>query len=232
MRDKGNCTYRQQNHIPLMIVHPAYAGGKECAAITSQIDLVPTLIGLTGKDQASKQTAAQGLKGKDFSGLLKFPESAQPNSVRSAALFCYNMISYLDDKWARRIFPTMVSGKDSPGQLQALLEKDKPDLSNRCGIRSIWDGRYRFSRYFAPNAFNTPTTLESLLANNDLEVYDLLKDPNETKNLALDPQANRSLIMALNNSMNQLLAEEVGIDDGSFLPIRNGTLLLAPANER
>ena len=232
MRDKGTCTYRQQNHIPLMIVHPAYAGGKECAAITSEIDLVPTLIGLTGKDQASKQSAAQGLKGKDFSGLLKFPESAQPNSVRSAALFCYNMISYLDDKWARRIFPTMASGKDSPGQLQALLEKDKPDLSNRCGIRSIWDGRYRFSRYFAPNAFNTPTTLESLLANNDLEVYDLLKDPNETKNLALDPQAHRSLIMALNNSMNQLLAEEVGIDDGSFLPIRNGTLLLAPANER
>ena len=38
--------------------------------------------------------------------------------------------------------------------------------------------------------------------------------------------------MSLNNSMNQLLAEEVGIDDGSFLPIRNGRLLLAPANER
>ena len=126
----------------------------------------------------------------------------------------------------------MVKGHDSPGQLQALLEKDKPDLNNRCGIRSIWDGRYRFSRYFAPNAFNTPTTLESLLANNDLEVYDLLNDPNETKNLALDPKAHRALILALNASMNKLLAEEVGTDDGSFLPIRNGMLLLAPANER
>ena len=71
-----------------------------------------------------------------------------------------------------------------------------------------------------------------MLANNDLEVYDLQKDPHETNNLALNPKANRALVLALNNTMNQLLAEEVGIDDGSFLPIRNGTLLLAPANER
>ena len=232
MRDKGNCTYREQNHIPLMIVHPAYQGGKECAAITSQIDLVPTLIGLTGKDPTSQKSAAQGLKGKDFSGLLGRPEFARPNSVRPASLFCYNMMSYLDAKWARRIFPAMVAGGSSSAELKALLEKDKPDLNNRCGIRSIWNGRYRFSRYFAPNAFNTPTTLEALLANNDLEVYDLLNDPSETKNLAIYPQVNKALILELNNSMNQLIAEEVGVDDGSFLPIRNGTLLLAPVNER
>ena len=232
MRDKGNCTYREQNHIPLMVVHPAYPGGKTCAAITSQIDLVPTLIGLTGKDQASQQSASKGLKGKDFSNLLSHPESAKANSLRPASLFCYNMISYLDANWARRIFPALAKGHESQSQLNALLEKDKPDLNNRCGIRSIWDGRYRFSRYFAPNAFNTPTTLESLLAHNDLEVYDLVNDPCETNNLALDPKAHGALILSLNATMNQLLAEEVGVDDGSFLPIRNGTLQVAPSSER
>lgn len=41
MRGKGNSTYRQQNHLPLMIVHPAYPGGLTCNAVTSQIDLAP-----------------------------------------------------------------------------------------------------------------------------------------------------------------------------------------------
>ena len=40
MRGKGNCAYRQQNHLPLMIVHPAYPGGQDCQAVTSQIDLI------------------------------------------------------------------------------------------------------------------------------------------------------------------------------------------------
>jgi arylsulfatase A-like enzyme len=34
MRGKGNSTYRQQNHLPLMIVHPAYPGGLTCNAVT------------------------------------------------------------------------------------------------------------------------------------------------------------------------------------------------------
>jgi hypothetical protein len=41
-RGNGNSAYRQQNHLPLMIVHPAYPGGKTCEAVTSQIDLTPT----------------------------------------------------------------------------------------------------------------------------------------------------------------------------------------------
>ena len=44
----------------------------------------------------------------------------------------------------------------------------------------MFDGRYRFSRYFSPIHFNRPTTYEALVANNDLEVY----DPEETRNLA------------------------------------------------
>jgi arylsulfatase A-like enzyme len=95
MRTKGTNAYRQQIHVPLMICHPAYPGGKECAAITSQLDL-RTVIGFTGKDAASRAKTAAGLRGRDFSGLLKSPETAKPETLRPASLFNYNMLSYQD----------------------------------------------------------------------------------------------------------------------------------------
>jgi hypothetical protein len=79
----------------------------------------------------------------------------------------------------------------------------------------VFDGRYRFSRYFAPLDFNTPTTFEALTSKNDLELYDLQEDPEEIDNLARDP-AKRDLVMAMNGKLNARIAEEVGEDDGAF----------------
>jgi hypothetical protein len=96
----------------------------------------------------------------------------------------------------------------------------QPNWRNRGAIRSIFDGRYRFSRYFSPIEFNRPTTYEALVAKNDLEVYDLQEDPEETLNLAQDGKGD--LIMALNETLNGRIDEEVGVDDGKFLPLFHG----------
>jgi len=112
------------------------------------------------------------------------------------------------------------------------LVKVEPDFHYRCGIRSAFDGRYRFSRYFSPLDFNTPTTYESLTAKNDLELYDLQEDADEVHNLAADPKANRDLIMTMNAKLNGRIADEVGDDNGSFLPIRNGKWFFPPKSER
>lgn len=64
------------------------------------------------------------------------------------------------------------------------LIKIEHDFHNRCGIRSAFDGRYRFSRYFSPLKFNTLITCENLVADNDLDLYDLQEDPEEINNLA------------------------------------------------
>jgi arylsulfatase A-like enzyme len=222
MRDKGNSTYWRQNHIPLMIHHPAYPGGRECAAITSQIDLAPTLLGLTGAPEASRKAAGAGLKGRDFSGWLARPGQAKVDSLRPASLFNFNMLSYQDARWSRKVLPYLGKAKVPVEVKDRYLVENPPDFDNRCAIRSIFDGRHRFSRYFSPVQFNTPGTLEELLAKNDLEVYDLRNDPEETRNLALDPKRNGALLLALNDLANRMIAEEVGEDDGSFLPIRNG----------
>ena len=120
----------------------------------------------------------------------------------------------------------------SPQEQEKHLAGHFPDFPHRTGLRSIWDGRYRYSRYFSPMQFNTPKTMEELLAKNDLEIYDLQSDHDEMNNLALDPRKNGELILALNQVMNERIADEVGVDDGSFLPIRNGKWKFPPLDER
>ena len=34
---KGAVAYREQNHVPFVVVHPAYAGGRQCKAVTSHL---------------------------------------------------------------------------------------------------------------------------------------------------------------------------------------------------
>ncbi|MEW6124557.1 MAG: sulfatase-like hydrolase/transferase [Pseudomonadota bacterium] len=230
MRGKGNCTYRQQTHLPLMIVHPAYPGGLTCDAVTSQVDLTPTLLALTGAAPDKLKQASDGLPGHDFSTLLGAPGNAKADTLRPGALFCYNMLTFQDARWAAQ-FDVKSSGM-TQAQTVAAMKANPPDFKLRCSIRSVFDGRYRFSRYFSPEGFNTPGTWEALTANNDLEVYDLQNDPEEVDNLALKGTAAGDLIMALNGKLNGLIAAEVGTDDGSFMPFKNGQWIFPPASER
>jgi len=222
MRGKGTCTYRQQNHVPLMIVHPAYPGGKTCRAVTSQLDLTPTLLALTGASPDLVAKAGDGLKGRSFASALAAPEKALADTIRPAALFNYNMLSYQDATWNKVIIDFMMSATVPSKAKIARLLQDEPDFHYRCGIRSVFDGRYRFSRYFSPLDFNTPTTYEALVAHNDLELYDLEKDPEEVDNLAVKGKAASEVVMAMNDKLNARIAEEVGADDGLFLPLRDG----------
>jgi len=92
--------------------------------------------------------------------------------------------------------------------------------SLRVCIRSVTDERYKFSRYFPFTGFNTPQTLEELIAKNDIELYDLQADPEEINNLAADFNTHQDLIAKMNAKLNILIAREIGRDDGSFLPLK------------
>jgi arylsulfatase len=94
----------------------------------------------------------------------------------------------------------------------------QPRLDKRGFLSFAFDGQYKFARYYGPANFNTPVTLEQILGNNDIQLFDLKNDPLEMHNLALDPEKNRDLILRMNTLLNQLMAGEVGMNDGSFLP--------------
>jgi arylsulfatase A-like enzyme len=63
---KGATSYREQNNVPLIVVHPAYHGGKRCKAVTSHLDLAPTLIGLTGANAEKKAAITKACQVRIF----------------------------------------------------------------------------------------------------------------------------------------------------------------------
>jgi hypothetical protein len=93
----------------------------------------------------------------------------------------------------------------------------KAKLDNRGLLYVAFDGRYKIGRYYAPTAINTPRTLDEILKNNDVQLFDLQSDPEETHNLALEPEKNRETILRMNELLNSLIAKEVGANDGRYL---------------
>ena len=112
----------------------------------------------------------------------------------------------------------IASGSGAAAKSALNLATLKPHLGKRGFLTFAFDGRYKFARYYAPDGFNTPRTLDEIFARNDVQLFDLSADPDETRNLALDREANRELILRMNTLLNELMEREVGVNDGSFLP--------------
>ncbi len=219
LHGKGATAYREQNNVPLIVVHPAHAGGKRCQAVTSHLDIAPTLVSLTNANVDKKAEITKGLPGKDFSPVLARPENASHSAVRDGALYCYNMFAYLDGDFMQKAVALILQpgGKD---KLKAEVKNGTlvADLKKRGAIRATFDGRYQFSRYFSPKEHNRPETLDALFSLNDVELYDLERDPHELHNLALDRQRNAELLARMNAKLNRLIDAEVGEDVGQMLP--------------
>ena len=93
--------------------------------------------------------------------------------MRPTKLYCYNMFSYFDADWLGRFVKIGLSNEPMVEKLVKMVML-QPNWRNR-GAMSVFDGRYRFARYFSPT-FNRPTSYEELIARNDLEVCDLRED--------------------------------------------------------
>jgi len=213
LRGKGPFAYEGNSHVPLIVVHPNYPRGQSSAVLTSHLDLMPSLPGLAGVPEAQRREAVKDLPGRDFSGVLANAETAAPQAVRPGVLFNYVAPLTIDSDFCFAGMTQLLQGKVTP-PLTELQSK----LGKRGFLSFAFDGRYKYARYYAPANFNTPETLEQILRNNDIQLFDLTNDPLETHNLALDPDKNKDVILRMNALLNELMAKEVGKNEGGFLP--------------
>jgi arylsulfatase len=212
---KGATAYREQNNVPLIVAHPKFQGGKRCKTVTSHVDIPTTLLSIARR----KSDHVEGLPGKDITTLLGNPETAAADTLRAGALYNYNMFAYIDGEFLPNIARFFKEG----GKPEELADQGfRPNLKKRGAIRSIYDGQYKFNRYFSPLEHHTPKTIEQLFANNDVELFDLKTDPVEMNNLAIDRNKYGDLLLAMNNKLNLLIGDEVGDDVGQMLPQDTG----------
>ena len=167
-------------------------------------------------DAGKHASITRKLHGKSLTPLLEKGAAAGVNDVRAASLYCFNMFAYLDSNLLVRTQALLnAGGKEKDVAAQGF----KPDFTKRGAIRSVFDGRYKYSRYFSPKQHNQPLTLEGIFELNDVELFDLEADPDEMQNLAVDPKKHGELLLAMNDKMNVLIDTEVDEpDNGSFLP--------------
>ena len=129
------------------------------------------------------------------------------------------MFAYIDGELLEKVV-RVLRQPDGKAALKEAVKTGamRPDLTKRGAIRSVFDGRYKFARYFSPKQHNRPDSLGALVKLNDVELFDVHPDPLELNNQALDRTTHRDLLEAMNAKLNALIDKEVGEDVGQMLP--------------
>ena len=145
IRGKGPMAYEGNSHVPLIVVHPDYAGGQQTEVVTSHLDLMPVLPGLAGVPEDQRREAVTGLARPRFFRGPRHSRDRSPQAVRPGALF--NYVGPHDHR----------CGLLRGGMKELLQNKPAPPLTelqsklNKRGFMSFaFDGQYKFARYYAP----------------------------------------------------------------------------------
>jgi len=217
LHGKGPFAYEEGIHIPLIVSHPDVGGGQSCKALTSHVDIVPTLLAMAGVSADRRgEFAGRDLPGKDLTPVLGGASTQDVHAAREGVLFTYSGLVANDADLIAVAGDAIAAGKSPREAMKA--SGFKPNLKKRGSVRTVFDGRYKLSRYFAPVDRNKPADLDALYKNNDVELFDLQNDPTETVNLAVDRAKNGDLVATMTAKLEALIKAEIGDDNGREMP--------------
>jgi hypothetical protein len=82
----------------------------------------------------------------------------------------------------------------------------------------VVDGRYKFVRWFSPEEYGNPSTLDDLNAKSDITLHDLKEDPGEIENLGnpQHPEYRPALVEHMLQKLHALVQHEIGSDESPF----------------
>jgi arylsulfatase len=228
LRQKGSVAFRETVNVPLVIVDPRRQGGFRTEAVGSHLDLVPTALAYAGLSEVEMRQRYPFLKGHDLSSVAADPGSDGPRGSSAnpgkGSLYTYDMIMTIDGDWLMRNAPKLLDMAAAQAGLEfhrgteafreILDEIGMPDVDKREVFRGIFDGRHKLIRYFGLAHYHLPQSVDELLADNDVALYDLQRDPGEINNLADpdNPDYDEALLAEMNGKLNALITTEIGED--------------------
>lgn len=223
LREKGPFMYKENLGVPFTVVHPDIQIARATNALGTHIDIVPTILSLAGVSNDEVANRFTGLKGCNLAPSIGSASVTSGRDERGSLVY-FGVGIWVDPKLAK----VMITSFSKESWLSSLAYRARhgqliPSLNmeNRALFRGIYDGRYKFARYFSLGEHHKPESWEDLLAHNELELYDCATDPDEIVNMGRDPEKHRELIMRLNAQLNAAISVEIGIDDGSEFPGRS-----------
>jgi len=232
LRAKEVGAFDEVMNVPLIIKVPGVRKDSTTDALASGVDLVPTILGLAGVDRSTQRKLYRALKGYDLTSVLQKPTSKGERDRKAGGLLmCFSTLHAADCDFTMQLLATPC-GPGTPGFDPSIIKPyakkmDGPKYAEKMFYRSVFNGRYKFTRHFSAKEHHLPQDMETLMAHNDVELFDLRTDPDELYNLARKPGQNRDLIMEMNAKLNQLVQDEAGSDDGSYMPRAPDTWKLA-----
>ena len=213
-------------------VVPGGPRGQRTAAVSTFLDLVPTLLDFAGLSEPQVQERYPHLKGRSLRAVMAGVSHDGPrgsvNAPGPGGLYCWDALNMLDLEWgatgALKALTDMGTGPRAPRdvRLESIQRAGKdfgaPDFRKRNYFRAVVDGHYKLVRWFSPQEYGNPPTLEELYATSDVALYDLVKDPGELENLGHPEHPNHdpALVERMLGKLQTLVEAEIGEDIPPF----------------